>query len=259
MNHPFNDVDLRNWFFDRFEVTKREISAVTTGSGPFEENEFDGFLEDYGITPCVPDPDLEYLIVGHVDWDDNVIVKMLRYRRGKWLKIYSQEMFLSYLLTGVDPYDEDANTFSKFIEGHSIYEFVKTYGFKWPTTNVIIGDGTQKFDGNAPAMGFLSYLGYKVGLNGRKKNQRYLALERALTETLPDRVFDDDYINQWGNPNTAKRLQKIANNIAWFCRNMRKRNNPNDQDAIDDWESDLQWLKIKYYHKYRYEFEWPET
>jgi hypothetical protein len=259
MNNPFNDVDLRNWLFGRFGVDKLEISVVTTGSGPFDECEFDDFLKVYGITPCKPNPDLEYLIVGHEDWNEDVIVEMLWQKRKKRLKIYSQEMFLSYLLTGVDPYDEDANLFSKFIESHSIYEFVNTYGFKWPTTDVIIGDGTHTFDGNAPAKGFLGYLGYKVGLNGSKKSQRYLALERALTENLPHGIFDNYYIMQWGNPNTAKRLQKMANNIATFCRNMKRRNNPNDQDAIDDWESDLNWLKTNFYQKSRYEFEWPET
>jgi hypothetical protein len=67
-----------------------------------------------------------------------------------------------------------------------------------------------------------------------------------------------EYLNEWGEPKTARRLQKLAESIAAFTRNAKRRNEKNFSKAIQDWEADLAYLKKTYYDN-RFSFRWPRT
>jgi hypothetical protein len=72
-----------------------------------------------------------------------------------------------------------------------------------------------------------------------------------VTET-----FGDEY----GEPGSLKRLQKMANVIAALCR-LRKKNDPyRYRQSILDYETDLKYLHDTYYKAYvPRPFPWPST
>lgn len=126
--------------------------------------------------------------------------------------------------------------------------------FAWPTTATLKGDGYLDAD-DWPQKGILSFLGYHVGDNGLNDTSRREILDLAYNGVLPN-VNDQAYMDQWGNPASARRLRKMANSIASFCRGKKSRDP--DLLAVKEWDSDLEYLRLKYYVG-RYDFDWPNT
>jgi len=102
----------------------------------------------------------------------------------------------------------------------------------------------------------LSLIGYIAGENGLKDNPRRAILRRIYEETLPN-SHSTEYMSKWGEPGTHMRLEKMARFLAEFCRKQRRKQSPSQQ-AIRDYESDLEWLKDEYYSK-EMGFHWPDT
>lgn len=127
-------------------------------------------------------------------------------------------------------------------------------GFPWPSTLAPQGDGFLEAD-EWPQTGMLSYLGYHVGENGPGESARRAVLDLAYSNTLPN-VNNRAYMAQWGDPNSSQRLRKMAKSIAAFCRNQKRKNA--DALSVREWESDLEYLRVKYYVR-RYDFVWPST
>lgn len=90
----------------------------------------------------------------------------------------------------------------------------------------------------------LKQMGYRVGNDGLSEAKRRSILRRAVEEELGE-YGPPDYIALWGDPRSPERLRKIAENIASYCRNMKRRKAPSDK-AISDWEADLAWLKVEF-------------
>ena len=128
--------------------------------------------------------------------------------------------------------------------------------FSWPATDTQPSD--QKLgDVDWPQEGMLSYLGYHVGEKQptpRKIRQRIL--EYAFECDLPP-INGLAYFAAWGEPKTANRLYKLANTLAAFTRNA-KRKDASTSKAVNDWKSDLHFLHKKYYVDL-FQFEWPDT
>lgn len=93
--------------------------------------------------------------------------------------------------------------------------------------------------------GVLKYLGYRVGEKGLPGNQRQQILKQALTEGLPF-INSHEYMSEWGEPGTQKRFEKIVDSLSTFIRNSERKNPISYQKAIQDWESDIQFLKSLY-------------
>lgn len=129
--------------------------------------------------------------------------------------------------------------------------------FPWPTTIAPIG--SRRLKGlNWRPHGMLGYLGYHVGeTQPTSPNVRQCILEYAFECYLPP-LNDRAYYLEWGQPHTAQRLKKIADSIAAFARNAKRRNIYSYARAIDDWEHDLDFLRNKYYEDY-FHFGWPEV
>ncbi len=134
-------------------------------------------------------------------------------------------------------------------------ELVLEQGFQWPTTDAPGGSGD--LEPEWPSAGLLSYLDYHVGTNGLPRPERREILDAVYCGDLPP-VNSSTYMAEWGKPRTAARLQKLAESIAAFARNTKRRRAANVTDAVDDWESDLDYLKRTYYVG-RYDFPWPGT
>jgi hypothetical protein len=128
--------------------------------------------------------------------------------------------------------------------------------FKWPSTVAEGGDGGLVGQ-NWPAAGLLKVMGYTVGsTDGKPDDLRHAILVEVFSGHLPP-VHSPAYMNEWGMPKTAARLRKMAESIAAFTRNAKRRGAPMDH-AIYDWEHDLRFLYDKYYVGH-FGFGWPST
>ena len=136
------------------------------------------------------------------------------------------------------------------IDGREDYQ----YSFPWPTTDTIDGGGDLSAEA-WPQQGLLSYVGYRVGQNGLDASVRRVILNNVYDHQLPN-VNDAEYMASWGPPATATRLRKMAESIAAFCRNQKRKDTYST--AVDEWESDLDYLKQRYYVN-RYDFAWPSS
>ena len=225
----------------------------TLGSCPLDEDELDDFLLRLGIKVSAPSPDLNILVVGREEWDDG-LNHAIEARRGKELPVYSQEMFLSYIRMGNDPL-ESREVAEMFGVGHPALEYIRDWGFEWPTTRLvpaISGFGVPA-TGDWQPESFLKLMGYTVGAKGRNLQKRRNTLHKAFVENLPRRA-DSNYVEQWGLPKSATRLQKIAERISINITLGSARGNR--QEAVGHWLEDLKWLKKEYYDG-RHTFRWP--
>jgi hypothetical protein len=259
MSNPFTNKILCDWFFDSIEENEIGISEIVTfGSGPFEESEFDEFLSQKGLSVFEFNNETAVIVVGANEWDEEQIDRVIQQRAGKTLKIYSQEMFLAFLYSGRDPYSSGEIILEKFTTNHPVFEYLKGRWFSWPTTIVEIGDRVAQIKPDWPEKGVLKILGYKVGNSGLPVLERYKILRRAFTGELPAGL-SESYLIQWGSPSSSKRLKKMAESIAAFCRNAKRKNYHDVEKTISDWENDLEWLKDTFYKPMRFSFLWPET
>ena len=104
----------------------------------------------------------------------------------------------------------------------------------------------------------LSFLGYHVGeTQPTPRDIRWCILEYAFEYHLPP-LNDLDYFLKWGSPRTPQRLYRLANTLAAFTRNAKRREGMSFTSAIEDWESDLVLLREKYYLNF-FRFGWPAT
>ena len=118
--------------------------------------------------------------------------------------------------------------------------------FPWPTTDALGGDGSLTAAG-WPDEGMLRYLGYHVGeTNPTPEVERRLILDYAFEKDLPP-LNDSQYYSAWGECSAPERLSKLANTIAAFARNAKRRDPIALARAIREWESDLEYLRQKYY------------
>jgi hypothetical protein len=259
MNTPFNNVTLRDWFSACSSSDDFNITSVTTlGSGPFAEFEYDEFLKRHKIECYNLSEEIEVLIVGRESWFGWQIIEMLKLRKGKTLKVYSQEMFLSFLFTGRDPFAGPPEVLDEFARIHPVYTFLNSLKFRWPSTLVTTSCHQKLKEVNWPERGALAALGYRVGRSGLTEARRRLILSNAFNNTLLSDL-PRAYLNEWGSPQTAQRLKKIADSLAAFCRNAKNRQSQNMEQTIDNYEDDLYWLKENYYDKLGFTFYWPDT
>lgn len=127
--------------------------------------------------------------------------------------------------------------------------------FKWPSTEALGGDGTLRGK-DWPDEGLLKFMRYTVGrTHGEAPQIRQQLLSETFRGHLPP-VVSLEYMREWGTPSSASRLRKIAECIASFARNAKRRRNASLGDAIRDWERDLAFLHDKYYVDH-FGFAWP--
>ncbi|MBE9264171.1 hypothetical protein IQ224_19175 [Microcystis sp. LEGE 00066] len=137
--------------------------------------------------------------------------------------------------------------------------FDKSQSFVWPTTTVKPSLHKLPTDNFKYEEGLLRKYGYKVGIHGNSQSERLKVLDFIFLHQI-DGIQDSEYLIKWGQPNTAKRLQKLAESIAAFTRNAKRDKSKDYRKAIQDWEADLAYLKKTYYdNRFSREFGWPRT
>jgi hypothetical protein len=109
------------------------------------------------------------------------------------------------------------------------------------------------------ATGMLKFMGYSVGRKAALSARRRRAiLQYVFTGRLPP-VNDALYMQEWARPRSNRRLRKIANSLATFARNARKKKSSSWNRAIANWEADLAYLKRRYYDKRNRDWKWPDV
>ena len=129
--------------------------------------------------------------------------------------------------------------------------------FDWPDTDATLGKEHLTQEVFVHASGLLGYLGYRVGLSGITEANRRDLLDFVYSANLP-LVNSKRYMDEWGKPSSSKRLKKMAYALATFTKNQKKHDSSKYAQAIYDWESDLSYLKRKYYDS-KFSFTWPST
>lgn len=130
--------------------------------------------------------------------------------------------------------------------------------FKWPEANA--AKATQRDKPQVGCFadlvehGMLKEMGYTVGRNGLPSNVRQKMLSEVFLRSLPP-AFPKPYMEQWGANGSARRLHKIADSLAAFARNA-SRMDGNYDEAISDWQEDLQYLHDRHYVG-TFGFGWP--
>lgn len=104
-------------------------------------------------------------------------------------------------------------------------------------------------------VGLLSAIGYRVGNNGEKKAIRHDLLDYVFKTDLPTKI-DPEYLSEWGDKKSPKRLYKLLNSLSAFIANAKSNTAGDYSTAIKHWEEDYQYLKSKYYDK-KHSFELP--
>jgi hypothetical protein len=117
------------------------------------------------------------------------------------------------------------------------------------------GDGSLATDGWLRE-GLLKYVGYSVGKKSETARFRRRMLAEIFCGPIPP-VFPKDYQKEWGDPGSVARLRKLAESIAAFARNAKRKKSANMQAAVQDWEADLEFLYDEYYCG-KFNFGWPD-
>lgn len=109
----------------------------------------------------------------------------------------------------------------------------------------------------------LKMFGYTVGKKGREQGWTEVERRKFLSDFMEmdlPLVVHAYYGDEYGEPMSIKRLQKIANVIAAHGTNFARRGDPAFNQSIADWEADLAFLKAKYYEGKGLKFQpWPEV
>ena len=156
-----------------------------------------------------------------------------------------------------DPLTEEPSLF--FIHLDSMFgKEIEEY-FDWPSTEVNPSwFGMSNLDSSEwPKIGVLKRMGYSVASKGPITDSRRKEILDYIfqSERLPF-VHSYEHMMEWGAAKSVARLKKIANSMASFGRNMRRKgmNNP-----LRKYDEDLAYLKETYYLPLNDSWNWPST
>ncbi len=133
--------------------------------------------------------------------------------------------------------------------------------WRWPIVNFSSeGTGEKLQGGGFRNQSALKLFGYTVGRsNGWPEKKRQQLLSDFIELELPETVHKM-FPNEYGKPNSTTRLRTVASFLANMASLAARRNSVANRYAIDDWTSDLEFLRIKYYEGQGLKFyPWPEV
>jgi len=235
----------------------------SSGHGPWDSGVMESVLKSlgYAMRPA-PDKSLEVFVVGRSNWSEEEILDQIDSRAGLPIRIYSQEMFFSKLVTGRDPFDaNDSDLLNAFAKDHPALQFLKSLSTPWPELSLEEAGGIEEVDSgdygvsNSP----LNLLGYRVGKTSPLtiSERRKILTDCFNTADLPfSDDSDENYCRKWGRKGSDQRLYRIAVHLKSLADGRTGRDHRKPQ-ARQDWISDSKWLKEKYAKQYGSRFSWP--
>jgi len=260
-----NNLTIRNLLtqdHDASSINLLNVPIVTAGKGPWSEEEFDQFLssKDFDLYE-IPSTKIDILILGKSDIDAEKLIEQidLAIYESPNLKIYTQELFACWLISGIDPIENwSEEDLLDSVSNHFIlkYLFDNYSYFQWPhfteSNSSVWGDVLEIDSSEWQAESILHKLGYSVTDGKLTVTERRKCLNDAFTKDLTSLKLDYDSIRKWGAPKSSQRLYAMANLIAWLVgfQGVHK------PLAKQKWMDDLIWLKDYYFDK-RMSFKWP--
>ena len=229
-----------------------------TGTGPYPPTVFDPLLERLGLQQHdLPDEAISHVVVGRNEWSQELLERQVELRRGKTLRVYSQEMLVAALITRRDPLgsgeDDLLEYFKRDSEG---LQFLAGDSLEWPEFFVPAAFPPPP----PPPFGLdespLRLLGYAAGKMGLPEQERRRVLMRGFEADRLPRPNDatDAYMAAWGHSRMPRRLWRIAHHLASLASF-----HVNKPVARAHWISDLEWLYDAIYIPRDFRFVWPEV
>ena len=228
---PFNSRPLRDYFFglSHSPTPPPPTEAGILGFGPFNSEDIRTFLNQQEVACHDIDSNTSVVVLGREGWDENQIDNLIDSRVGQSLKIYSQEMFVTFLgKPAADPFYQGPLVLEAFKEGHDGLEFISRGWSGWVQTyvrddwkNQPVGLGScDGWEKESP----LHIMGYHVGKTGQYIDKRRQILRNVFEGPLPI-VSSYSYMAEWGEPGSAERLYKTAERISLNCKNSKRKSN----------------------------------
>ena len=122
---------------------------------------------------------------------------------------------------------------------------IKAIGNEWTTRLDHARAGARITE--RPDDGMLATLGYRVGsVNGEKTAIRRQILKLLLEQLQLPIVGSPAYTDEWGEPNSSKRYNKLVRFLESQLTNPSNINRPNMEKAMIEWAEDLEWVQTKY-------------
>jgi hypothetical protein len=113
---------------------------------------------------------------------------------------------------------------------------------------------SPRLKGNYLEEGLLGFFGYHVGRRAKLSSKARQTILSAIYRRPAPPVFPRNYRDEWGDPGTPKRLERMVRTIMGFIREPKWRNDPHMEDAIAEWKEDLVYLRQAHF---RGDFSWP--
>lgn len=232
---------------------------ATLGSGPWEEQEFDFFLQDRGIEPVeAPAEAIEALIVGATGWDESVLSEQIYDRDASSLRIYTQELFVVGLILQQDPYEAlDQDAIDSIAAQHPAIQFLLDRDFSWPICDDSESEEWQSDRSAVQSIDWaqesvLRLMGYSVRAGGPDLQTRREVLKQTFESTSLPGLRDPRHAKQWGPARSSQRLSTMAEFLRWLI-SFQGIDKP---EARERWKADLEWLRTRFYEP-TMRFDWP--
>jgi hypothetical protein len=264
--------DVAQWMLSEVEVDFDQFAnkVAFTGDGPFQRSDLESLARELGIQvgQCGARQPARVLVVGREGWNQRAIEAHIGALLGDELFIFPQELWLAALLIRYNPFrylDEVTckTAVETFGEGHPVIDWLRGMQFPWPECKGEVGPPLPAFD-NKVKHSPLDKMGYHVGkTKALTANDRRNRLSAAfLASSLSLAEFDSavspakqrEYMASWGHSQSPTRLRRIAWHLAMLITTRAKLRS--HDVAVEEWESDLDWLKSRYYSAFM-RFEWP--
>ncbi len=236
-------------------VNMSRMEIGIQGDGPWGVIEFEGFLnqKDFSVVN-ITDPGVRCIVLGSYNVDEEELNQQIAtsIEEGFDLRIYSQELFVAWLITGVNPLEEwlEKDLLESVREHESLQYVIDSTQFPWPQ---LVDHASMKrsyevktfeWDGSLSEESPLRKMGYSVQAGALSIQERRAILRQAYTSSgLNKFLYSSHDLERWGQPNTAQRLYAISSLITWLANFQ----GPTKPAAREKWISDLRWLKESFY------------
>jgi len=234
-------------------------SVIMSGDWPWSRQGFGELLGEKGFKPGSDTPDI--LVLGEIGFNEEYIVSYIEnaINEDRQLKIYTQELFITWLATGIDPLEEwSEEDLLAAVKGHAAMEFVfKQADLEWPVVNQMDSDSeiyVVDFSGWSNETPLKKY-GYNAKAGDLTLAQRRAKLEDFISASLTNLISSDEERRIWGLPSSKQRIYSTAKHLVWLI-GFQGSDKP---EAAKKWRDDLNWLKKTYYDSRRYSFYWPRV
>ena len=240
---------------DSFSINLNGVDIGIQGDGPWGVMEFQEFLTEKEFSVVnITEPGVQYLILGARNIDEEELSQQITasIEEGFNLYIFTQELFLAWLITGQNPLEawSEKDLLESVLQHESLQYLIDSTEFPWPqlvdhaSMNRSYEVKTFEWDGALSEESPLRKLGYSVQADVLSVQQRRTILKNAYTTSALSKFLTTAHdLERWGQPNTAQRLYAISSLITWLA-NFQGTTKP---AAREKWTSDLSWLKDSFY------------